>query len=56
MTTNFENWTEYDNWLIKNYSEFSIYKLEEKDGKIFIEYCDKTSGELQKIIEESKKK
>jgi hypothetical protein len=41
MNQNFDSWTDYDNWLIENYDQFSIYKVEEKDGKVNIEYCAK---------------
>lgn len=37
----FESWTDYDNWLVQNYENFSIYKVEEASGKIHIEYCNK---------------
>ena len=42
MEQTFENWTEYDNWLIQNYDSFSVYKITESDGKIIIEYCEKS--------------
>ena len=49
MTQTFENWTEYDDWLIQNYDAYSIYKVDEKDGKIFVEYMEKEEWEkLQK--------
>lgn len=38
----FTNWTEYDDWLVKNYAENSIFKVNEVDGKIEVEYCDKS--------------
>ena len=38
----FSNWTEYDDWLVKNYSENSIFKVNEIDGKIEAEYCAKS--------------
>ena len=41
MTQTFDNWTDYDNWLVQNYDNLSIYKVEESDGKINIVYCDK---------------
>ncbi len=55
MKETFDDWTSYDNWLIQNYSNYSIYKVDEINGKIEIEYCNKGTGELEKIIEESKK-
>ena len=56
MKETFENWTAYDNWLIQNYSSYNIYKVNEINGKIEAEFCNKGTGELEKIIEESKKK
>ena len=41
MKETFDNWTSYDDWLIQNYDKYAIFNLEDKDGKIFIEYCDK---------------
>ena len=37
----FDNWTDYDNWLIANYAENSVFSVNEVNGKIEIEYCDK---------------
>ena len=42
MTQTFDSWTDYDNWLIQNYDNNSIYKVEEAGGKIQIEYCAKS--------------
>ena len=36
MTQTFDSWTDYDNWLIQNYDNNSIYKVEEVGGKIQI--------------------
>ena len=41
MTKSFDNWTDYDNWLVQNYDQFSIYKVDQTEGKINIEYCSK---------------
>ncbi len=41
MTAQFENWTAYDEWLVQNYDKYSIYKVDEVDGKIVIEYKEK---------------
>lgn len=54
MTATFDDWTSYDDWLIENYPKYNIYKVNEVDGKIEIEYCDK--GDLQKIIDGDKSK
>ncbi|MBP5283695.1 MAG: hypothetical protein J6Y93_03410 [Treponema sp.] len=37
----FADWTEYDDWLVENYSENSVFSVNESDGKIKIEYCSK---------------
>lgn len=44
MTQNFENWTAYDDWLIKNYNDYEIYNLNENDDHtITAEYREKKS-------------
>ena len=40
----FENWTTYDAWLVKNYSEYSITSVNEVNGKIICEYIDKSDS------------
>ncbi|MDY4902390.1 MAG: hypothetical protein SO116_05905 [Treponema sp.] len=47
MKMTFDSWTDYDDWLIQNYSNFEIYRLNETDGKIEAEYC--TKEEFEKI-------
>ena len=42
MEQTFESWTEYDNWLVQNYDQFSIYKIDESNGQINIKYCAKS--------------
>ncbi|MCQ2576834.1 MAG: hypothetical protein MJ162_08810 [Treponema sp.] len=43
MTQVFDNWTDYDNWLVQNYENNSIYKIEEiEGGKLQITYCEKS--------------
>lgn len=42
MTETFTDWTEYDNWIVKNYEQFAFYKVDEADGKIIAEYRAKT--------------
>ena len=37
----FDSWTAYDDWLIENYNANAIFRVEEVDGKINIEYCTK---------------
>jgi len=39
MEQTFENWTDYDNWLVQNYDQYAVYKIQEQGGKISIEYC-----------------
>ena len=45
MTMSFNSWTEYDDWLIANYQDFAVYKVNENNGKIEIEYCTKEEFE-----------
>lgn len=51
----FENWTEYDDWLVQNYGENSIYKVNEVNGKIEIEYCDKADFQAEMKREDEEK-
>ena len=41
MTETFDNWTCYDDWIVANYKEYDVYKLDEVDGKVVAEYCTK---------------
>lgn len=43
----FPNWTEYDDWLVKNYSENAIFKVDEIEGHIEIEYCAKSEFQAE---------
>ena len=52
MTQSFDSWTDYNDWLIANYVNYNIYKVNEINGKIEIEYCNK--GDLDKIIAQQK--
>lgn len=45
MTQEFENWTEYDNWLIQNYEQYAFTSLNEINGKIVVEYMSKEEWE-----------
>lgn len=38
----FEDWTKYDEWLVQNYEAYSIFELNEVDGKIIAKYCKKS--------------
>lgn len=54
MTESFPNWTAYHEWLINSDSKFSIYKLDEKDGAISIEYCTKEEFQKQQMEQNEK--
>ena len=47
MTETFNNWTEYDAWLIQHYEEFAMTKVDEIDGKVVVEYMTKADWEQQ---------
>ena len=47
MTQQFENWTDYDTWLIQNYNDFAIVSENEADGKINIDYMPKAEWDEQ---------
>lgn len=51
----FPNWTEYDDWLVKNYSENAIFKVDEIEGHIEIEYCAKTEFQAEMRREDEAK-
>lgn len=51
----FANWTEYDDWLVKNYSENSIFNVNEINGKIEVEYCAKNEFQAEMKREEDEK-
>lgn len=53
MTESFDNWTDYDNWLIKHYEEFAMISLNEKDGKVVVEYIDKAEWDKQQREKDS---
>ena len=46
----FPNWTEYDDWLVKNYSENAII-----EGHIEIEYCAKSEFQAEMRREDEAK-
>ena len=48
MTETFNNWTEYDAWLIQNYEQYAMTNLNEIDGKVVVEYV--TKEELDKRL------
>ena len=45
MTETFNNWTEYDAWLIQNYEQYAMTNLNEIDGKVVVEYVTKEEWE-----------
>ncbi len=51
----FPNWTEYDDWLVKNYSENAIFKVDEIEGHIEIEYCAKSEFQAEMRREDEAK-
>jgi hypothetical protein len=54
MKETFADWTAYDDWLIKNYNDFAVYKLDEnEDHTITAEYRNK-NGDAPKPAEEKK--
>lgn len=40
-TKTFDSWTSYDTWLVENYSNYSVIRLNEKDGTIVAEFINK---------------
>ncbi len=54
MTQSFSSWTEYDNWLVKNYEQYAIVSVNEEDGKVNAEYVEKAEWEKMQKEEESK--
>jgi hypothetical protein len=36
MTEKFENWTAYDEWLVKNYKEYEIIAVNEQEDKSIV--------------------
>ena len=47
MTETFDTWTAYDAWLIQNYEQYAMTKVDEIDGKIVVEYMPKADWEKQ---------
>lgn len=55
MKETFADWTAYDDWLIKNYNDFAVYKLDEnEDHTITAEYRDKNAKSVDNSQEEKK--
>jgi len=55
MTQAFDNWTAYDDWLIKNYNDYDFLSLNEDENthKVIVEYEPK-AGSDSKENEEKK--
>ena len=47
MTETFDNWTDYDAWLVQNYEQYAMTSLNEIDGKVVVEYLEKAEWEKQ---------
>ena len=47
MTESFNTWTEYDNWLIQNYEKYAMISLDEKDGKVVVDFIEKAEWEKE---------
>lgn len=47
MTESFDTWTAYDNWLVKNYEQYAMTSLNEIDGKVVVEYMEKSQWEQE---------
>ena len=47
MKMEFNSWTDYDDWLIKNYNDFAVTSVNEVDGKIVVEYMNKADWDVQ---------
>ncbi len=59
MTQTFANWTEYDNWLVKNYEQYALTSVNEENGAVVAEFMEKTEWEAlqrKEEAEESSKK
>ncbi len=54
MKEYFDDWTSYDGWIVAHYKEFDVYSLNEIDGKIVAEYCNK--DEYEKLFPDGVKK
>ncbi|MBR0032774.1 MAG: hypothetical protein IJP61_10895 [Treponema sp.] len=54
MTSEFDNWTVYDDWLIENYDKYAVTDVSEKNGKVEIVYIDKSEW-LAKNLKSDKK-
>ncbi len=48
MTEIFENWTAYDEWLVQNYNDVTVEKLEEREDKTISASFQKKNAQEQK--------
>ncbi len=53
MTQTFANWTEYDNWLVKNYEQYALTSVIEENGAVVAEFMEKTEWEALQRKEEA---
>ncbi len=53
MTQTFSNWTEYDNWLVKNYEQYAITSVNEENSTVTAEFIEKAEWEALVRKEES---
>lgn len=52
----FANWTEYDDWLVQNYQDYSVFSVNEQNGQVIIEYCKRDEfTEYKKQLDDSTK-
>lgn len=49
-TKDFDSWTSYDEWLIKNYDVYSVTDIEENSGKLKVQFMPK-----EEWLEEAKR-
>lgn len=53
MTQTFSNWTEYDNWLVKNYEQYALTSVNEENGAVTAEFIEKAEWEAIQRKEEA---
>lgn len=45
QSVEFKNWTEYDDWLIKNYENFCVVSIKDENGCVRADYMEKSEWE-----------
>ncbi len=53
MTQTFSTWTEYDNWLVKNYEQYALTSVNEENGAVTAEFIEKSEWEARQRREEA---